>query len=111
MTSPNVLIITSSPTINGNGDIIAAIDRMYYPIALTPGYKRGPQKKLGVILTCAGSSAEWLELLIDRTLTASLRASVSDLNIAVFDHCPPLYGRSLDAGYRKQVVDLARWCV
>lgn len=58
MTSPNVLIITSSPTINGNGDIIAAIDRMYYPIALTPGCERGPQKKPGVILTCEGSSAE-----------------------------------------------------
>ncbi|KFI92317.1 NADPH-dependent FMN reductase [Bifidobacterium saguini DSM 23967] len=106
-------IIVVSPVYYNNleAKLIAAIDRLYYPIALTPGYECGPKKKLGVILTCEGSSAEWLKLLVDRTLTKSLRASVTDVNVEVFDHCPPLYGRFLDAGYRKRVADLARWCM
>ena len=146
----NVLIITSSPTIAGNGDAIAAtaehelsslaanvlhlnlrdfdiapiapicynnlesrlitaIDRLYYPIALRDGYQRGPKKQLGVILTCEGSDPSWLNLLVERTLTKSLRASVTDWRTVVFDRCPPLHGCPLPDDYRRQTVALADW--
>ncbi|KFI91602.1 flavodoxin family protein [Bifidobacterium scardovii] len=106
-------IIVISPIYYNNLEarLITAIDRLYYPIALRNGYERGPKKRLGVILTCEGSSSDWLKLLVDRTLTKSLRASVADIKTEVFGHCPPLQGKPINADYWHRTISLADWCI
>lgn len=83
------VIIFVSPvyynTIEARG--ITAINRLY-PTFACAQYEFGPRKRVGVMLTCAGSSEEWLGAHVDSILTlGSISRCIEEYRTEVFSGC------------------------
>lgn len=72
-------------TIEARG--ITAINRLY-PTFACESYEFGPRKRVGVMLTCASSTEEWLNAHVDSILTlGSISRCIEEYRTQVFDGC------------------------
>ncbi len=73
-------------------------------------YQIGPQKKVGVLLTCTGSSVEEMKHHVDLILTLpSIRRSVKQFRTEVFTQCVSHTTCRDNDAYLDRARDIARW--
>ena len=88
---------------------ITAINRLY-PIFACQQYEFGPRKKVGVMLTCAGSTEEWLKAHVDSILTlGSISRCIEEYRTEVFSGCHGKDSCRNSKETLERAESLARW--
>ena len=84
------------------------LGRMYVTFG-TP-YQLGKKKKIGIILTCSGSSPEAMTKQMEDILNlGSLQRSISEYKIEVFTHCDAADTCKKNEHYLERAALLGHW--
>ena len=88
---------------------MTAINRLCYTFACKQ-YQFGPPKKVGIFLTCTGSSPEEMQHQVDNIFTLpSIRRAVVDYKTEVFTDCNELDSCALNEAYLERARAMAAW--
>lgn len=132
----NILFLTATPTVGGNGDalISAAMEaakeqganvHLYYNCMAAQmmtvinrlcctfackTYQIGPKKRVGVFLTCTGSEPEEMKRHVRNILTLpSVSRAISEYRTVVFTQCVSDSTCHDRADYLDRAKEIARW--
>ena len=107
-------IICICPTIYNGIDprLLTMLSRFWQPTWNNADWQLGPMKRLGALITCTGSSPDWLKASVESYVTLpAVECSISETRTEVFTMCSAPTTCAETEEFLETARDVARWVI